>query len=64
MSKYQFYLLNSADRDIDRQVHSCANDGAAMQLARSLCLDNNVDIWHGVRRVARVGKGDFAMPSV
>lgn len=44
MSKYQFYLLNSADRDIDRQVHSCANDGAAMQLARSLCLDNNVDI--------------------
>lgn len=61
MSPYQFYLLNSADRDVDRQVHSCTNDRAAVQMARSLCFDNNIDIWQDARRVARVGRDDFSM---
>lgn len=61
MSRYQFYLLNSADRDVDRQVHSCMDDQAAVQMARSLCFDNNIDVWQGARRVARVKKADFAM---
>lgn len=61
MSQYQFYLLNSADRDVDQQMHRCQDDHAAVQLARSICFDNNIDIWQGARRVARVGKSDFAV---
>lgn len=61
MPNYQLYLLSDDDRDVGRQDHSCADDRAAILIGRSLCFDQNIDIWHEARRVARVQKGDFAI---
>lgn len=61
MPYYQLYLLSDDDRDVARQDHSCADDHAAVQIGRSLCFDQNIDIWHEARRVARVQKSDFAI---
>ena len=58
---YQLYFLGDDDRDVDRQDHRCADDRAAVLTGRSLCFENNIDIWQGTRRVARVSRGDFRL---
>ena len=60
MIAYQFYLLDDNDSDVARQDHSCTDDNAAIQVARSICLENNVDVWSEARRIARIGQSDFA----
>jgi hypothetical protein len=60
MVEYQFYLLNEDDRDVARQDYCCADDQAAMEVARSLCLENRIDVWSQARRVARIGQSEFA----
>ena len=65
MIAYQFYLLDEDDRDVDRQDRRCVDDDAAIRVARSLCLENNIDVWCEARRVARIPSGNFAaMPGL
>ena len=61
MIDYQLYFLSDDDRDVDCQGHRCADDRAAVLTGRSLCFENNIDIWQGTRRVARVSRGDFRL---
>jgi hypothetical protein len=61
MINYQLYFLSDDDRDVNHQDHCCADDHAAVLIGRSLCFENNIDIWQGTRRVGRVSRADFRL---
>jgi hypothetical protein len=62
MTAYQLYFLDDDDRDVARQDHVCADDRAAIRMGRSLCFEHHIDIWNGARRVARIPRGNLALP--
>jgi len=64
MALYHLYFFDGDGRNVDRRAFDCADDHAALQMARSLCLDHDIDVWQKARRIAQVKPGDFAFGSV
>jgi hypothetical protein len=60
MIHYCFYLLDAAGHCLARQDHRFADDLDALDKARSLCADHDIDIWQGTRRVASVKKEEIS----
>lgn len=61
MPVFRLYLI-SPDNRITRppQEAECADDVTAVAMAKTLALTSSsaVEVWHGVRMVARVSRGE------
>jgi hypothetical protein len=57
MALYKLSLLRDGEL-VKRVWHDLADDLHALELARTFCRDHVVEVYEGVRLVARVKKGD------
>ena len=53
MTTYRFYLLNGDDL-VDAWDFLLADDKQALEQARALCQDFDVEVWEGARLLARL----------
>lgn len=58
MPDYRFYLLDMKDRIARGVDAACANDGDALERARSFGHRHAVEVWLGTRSVGRVEHTD------
>jgi hypothetical protein len=53
MKEYRVYLLTFAGQVLQTVDLICADDDAAVELAKKLLDDSAVELWDGPRRIAR-----------
>jgi hypothetical protein len=53
MKEYRAYLLTFAGHVLQTVDLVCADDDAAVELAKKLVGDSAVELWEGPRRIAR-----------
>ncbi len=51
MGRYRFDLLDKAGGVLQSQIHNCADDLDALDMAETLCASCAVDVWDGACRV-------------
>jgi len=57
-AQYLFNLIDENGEIAGREEILCADDLAALECARTLCVDCSVEIWVGERFVGRVKMGN------
>jgi hypothetical protein len=53
MSHYRVYIIGSDGRFQSTVSLDCADDDAAMQQAKQLVDDHDVELWQSARKIAR-----------
>jgi hypothetical protein len=56
MSSYRFYSHDHLGRLIDRCERQCRDDGEALEVAHGLNHRHDIEVWLGLRHVARIPK--------
>ena len=56
MILYRFYWLDWRERIVRREEHYCRDDLEALEIAESLNVGHDIEVWQNARRVARVRK--------
>jgi hypothetical protein len=54
MSEYYFYFLDQLSQIQSTKIAHCADDAAALELARQLRAPVDVEIWQSTRLVIRI----------
>jgi hypothetical protein len=57
LDTYRAFLLDDQNRIVGAEVLSATSDETAIDAARPLWQDADIEIWRGSRRIARVLKG-------
>jgi hypothetical protein len=57
-AQYLFNLIDENGEIAGREEILCADDLAALECARTLCVDCSVEIWVGERFVGRIKMGN------
>lgn len=58
MNQYKFFFLDDRGHVLSAQEHLLRDDLDALAVAKSLRSDHAVEIWEGMREVARVKRDE------
>ena len=57
MNTFRAFVLNDDDKIISSEILDVTSDEDAIAAARVFALENDLEIWQGQRRIARMNKG-------
>lgn len=57
MKTYRAFILDDADRIIRSEVLAVSNDNDALQASLPFADENDLEVWQGERRLARILRG-------
>jgi len=60
MADYKLYCVDSAGHIVSRHDHNARDDLAALDRAKELCGEYEIEVWEGSRFAARVAKDGTA----
>lgn len=60
MGEYKFYCIGPDGHIVSRQDYAARDDLAALDRARELCGQYEIEVWEGARMVTRVAKDGTA----
>jgi hypothetical protein len=61
MHRYKFFFLDDHGHVLRGQDHMFRDDVDALAAAEKFCNEHAVEIWQGIREVARVKRNDEAL---